>query len=281
MVNLDIKKLQKIELEILEQFVNICNKEKLQYYVLGGTLIGAIRHKGFIPWDDDVDVCMPRKDYEKFLNVAQKYLPEYYFLQTYITDKEYTEVFAKIRNSKTTFIERRSINRLINHGIYMDVFPLDYYMENRIKAFIFNLYNRMLQIRISAVFNLKNMHYPFYKKIIRRFCSSILKIFYPKIYPVLVKRDLLFKSIKKSRLVANYCGAWGKKEIAPIEWFGKGIDRQFENLIVKVPDHYDKWLTKVYGNYMCLPPKEKQISHHYTDIIDLENPYTKYIKEKK
>lgn len=272
----NLKLFQKLELDILEQFVNICNKEKLQYYVIGGTLLGTIRHKGFIPWDDDIDVAMPRKDYERFLDVAQKYLYRQYFLQTYITDKEYPLIFAKIRNSDTTFILHSFNNLDINHGIFIDIFPLDYYPTNRFKSFIFDLYNTSLRLRVR--FSLNNKKLPFYKQIVRKILLIILKIIYPNFNLVLQKRNQLFKSVKESYLLANHCGTWGKKEIAPIEWFGKGIDMQFENLIVKVPTHYDKWLTQVYGNYMQLPPKEKQVSHHYTDIIDLENPYTKYIK---
>lgn len=277
--DINISKLKQIELAILEQFINICNKENLQYYVIGGTLLGAVRHKGFIPWDDDIDVGMPREDYKKFLKIAPKYLPKEYFLQTHITDKEYPANFAKIRNSNTTFIET-SLNKCnINHGVYIDVFPLDYYPTNKIKSFLFDIYNKVLSFRISAVFNLENIHYPLYKKIIRKTISSLLKVIYPNIHSALKKRDNLFKSVKERNLITNHCGAWGKKEIAPIEWFGKGTELYFENLTVKAPKEYDKYLTHIYGDYMKFPPKEKQVSHHYTDIIDLEKPYTEYINK--
>ncbi|WP_413854061.1 LicD family protein [Candidatus Ruminimicrobium bovinum] len=276
---MNIKKLQQVELKILEQFINICNKENLQYYVLGGTLLGAVRHKGFIPWDDDIDVAMPRKDYEKFLNVAQKYLSQEYFLQTYISDKEYFLNFAKIRNSNTTFIQNCFSKCNMNHGIYIDIFILDYYPINKIKCLLLNLKNKIFLFRINEIYNLSKADYSLYKKFCVKSLAKILKIFYPNIYSVLIKRDILFKSIKKSNLITNYGGLYGKKEVSPIEWFGKGINLQFENLTVKAPIEYDKYLTQIYGNYMKLPPKEKQISNHPTDIIDLEKPYTEYIKK--
>jgi len=276
---IDIKQLQQVELKILEQFVNICNKENLQYYVVGGTLLGAVRHKGFIPWDDDIDVSMPREDYEKFLKVAQKHLPEPYFLQTHFTDKEYPANFAKIRNSNTTFIESSLSKCNINHGVYIDIFILDYYPINKIHFLSFSLKNTILKFRISAAFNLKNIHYPLHKKIIRKFFSNLLKILYPNIKSAIKNRDNLFKSIKKSSLITNHCGVWREREISPVEWFGKGTELQFENLTVKAPKEYDKYLTQIYGDYMKLPPKEKQVAHHYTDIIDLENPYTEYTKK--
>ncbi len=277
----NLENLHKIELDMLEQFINICNKENLQYYVLGGTMLGTVRHKGFIPWDDDIDVAMPRKDYEKFLNIAQKYLSKNLFLQTYITDKEAPWNYAKIRNSETTFIEKSIKHLNINHGCFIDVFPLDYCSTNKIKKSVFNFYNYILRLRIR--FDKPNANLPIYKKIIRKIISITLKFIYPNITCAMQKRDSLFKSVKESSLLANYCGFWGEREIVPTNWYGKGIDMEFENLTVKVPNHYDKWLTQVYGDYMKLPPKEKQVSNHYANIniIDLENSYTKYIKRSK
>lgn len=278
---IDLKSLQQVELKILEQFINICHKEQLQYYVLGGTMLGAVRHKGFIPWDDDIDVALPRKDYEKFLDVAQKYLSKNYFLQTYITDNGIPWNYAKIRDSNTTFIQKSLSKCNINHGVYIDVFVLDYYPTHKIESIFFDIYNRLLTFRIRSTTYSSNKKYTILENIVRKIISSVLKIIYPNTVSVLKKRDKLFKSIKKSSLLANHCGFWGKKEIVPIDWYGKGIDMQFENLIVKVPEYYDKWLTQVYGNYMQLPPKEKQITHHRTDVIDLENSYTKYVKRTK
>ena len=120
-------KLKAKELEIFKVIIDICDRLNLRYYVIGGTLIGAIRHKGFIPWDDDIDIGMMRKDYDIFLREAPKYLPEQYFLQTVWSDPEYLNCFAKVRDSNTTFVEIPVAKRKINHGVFVDVFPLDYY----------------------------------------------------------------------------------------------------------------------------------------------------------
>ena len=227
------KTLQDIELDILKQFINICNKENLQYYVVGGTLLGAVRHKGFIPWDDDIDVSMPRQDYEKFLTVAKKYLSEPYFLQTRITDKNTLFNYAKIRNSNTTFIEQ-SIKKLdMNHGVFIDIFPLDYYPASKVKSFFLYWHIKILMIRIRTEYYSVDKKYPFYKKFIRKMISVILKILYPNSNLVLNKIDKLLKCVKDSCLITNYCGFYGKKEVSPIEWFGKGTDLQFETIIVK------------------------------------------------
>ena len=131
----NFEKLKKIEIELLLSFIEITKKYNLKYFLLGGTCLGAVRHNGFIPWDDDIDVGLPREDYEVFLKVAQAELPENVFLQNGNTDPEYTLNFAKLRNSDTTFMEQSFKNYKINHGVYIDVFPLDGYKNSFVTAF--------------------------------------------------------------------------------------------------------------------------------------------------
>ena len=126
-----LQKMQEVEIDLFKAFIEVCQKLQLKYYLLGGTLLGAVRHKGFIPWDDDIDVGMPRKDYEIFIQKAQDLLPEHYFVQTLYSEPTIPYNFCKIRNSNTTFVEY-SIKKLnINHGVYIDVFPLDGYPNDK------------------------------------------------------------------------------------------------------------------------------------------------------
>lgn len=119
---------QKVMLEILIEIHRICEENKITYWLEAGTLLGAVRHKGFIPWDDDCDVAMPRKDYEKFLKIAQEKLPDNMFLQTKKTDPEYPIPWAKIRKNGTTLIETGENGKEnYHHGIFVDIFPYDYY----------------------------------------------------------------------------------------------------------------------------------------------------------
>jgi len=134
--SLQLKKMQKLELQALEEFISLCQNLGLTYYLLGGTMLGAVRHKGFIPWDDDIDVGMPRKDYDTFVNQAQKYISSNYYVQTHKSDPEYPFNFAKIRINNTTYIESKLASKSMNHGIYIDVFPLDVYPDNSV---MFNL----------------------------------------------------------------------------------------------------------------------------------------------
>ena len=121
-----IKRIQSREMELFRAFISVCEKLELPYFLNAGTMLGAVRHNGFIPWDDDIDVAMLRSDYEIFLSRAQELLPENMFLQTIDTDPEYLHNFAKIRHNETTFIESSVKSRHIHHGLYLDIFPLDY-----------------------------------------------------------------------------------------------------------------------------------------------------------
>lgn len=271
----EIKNLKEIELEIFRQFVEICQENSLKYFVIGGTALGAVRHKGYIPWDDDIDVALPREDYEKFLLIAPKALPYNMFLQTFVTDTDYPHPFAKIRRSDTTFIEKTVSKINMNHGVYIDIFPLDGYPNTGIKEKYFKLKNRILMISIGSAFLVDTTKDCKIEKIVKRF----IKALFPDYKKSVIMIDNLYKSnsYKNSVIVANFCGAWGIKEVMPKEFFGNGIEGEFEGIKVTLPEKTHEYLTSLYGNYMQLPPEEKRIGHHYCTVIDLEKSYKEYI----
>ena len=119
-----MNELQQKELDLLKEFVKFCELHNLTYFLIGGTLLGAIRHLGFIPWDDDIDVGMPRPDYDRFCELAEKHFVGDIFFQSYRSDKGYPYIFSKLRNSNTTFIEKIYRHVPMNHGVYIDIFPL-------------------------------------------------------------------------------------------------------------------------------------------------------------
>ena len=120
-----LKKLRKVEMEILDEIVRICKENDIEYFLTGGTLLGAVRHKGYIPWDDDIDIGMLRKDYDKFINVCKTALDKKYFLDCFETNKEYYLPFAKIKKNNTLFDEELT-HHLSNHkGIYVDIIPFE------------------------------------------------------------------------------------------------------------------------------------------------------------
>lgn len=270
-MNNTVKEMQKIILEMLKLFLEICQKNKLRYFLIDGSCLGAVRHKGFIPWDDDIDIGMPRKDYDIFLKIAQHELPDGYFLQFNETDKHYVCTFAKIRNSNTTFIEKSVSHLDINHGVFLDIFPLDGYKEST----ILNILKTKYSFGILKFIKPSSFMYSF-----RRFLHNLLLLNFCMNYEKY--RDKMDKIIKKydydgNDLIQIYCGAW---EIVPREYFGTGIEGEFEGLKVMLPEKYDLYLTNVYGDYMKLPPEDERVTHHHTSVIDLNKPYTYYIKKE-
>ena len=132
-----LKQIQSKEKEIFQAFISVCEQLKLPYFIVGGTLLGAVRHKGFIPWDDDIDIAMLRPDYEIFLSRAQALLPDNIFFQTIDTDPEYLGNYAKLRHNQTTFLESAVKTKHIHHGLFIDVFPLDYYPDSSLAQAVF------------------------------------------------------------------------------------------------------------------------------------------------
>lgn len=275
-MNKTIEELKEIELNILKEFISICKKHNFSYYVLGGTMLGAVRHQGFIPWDDDIDVCMPRQDYERFLEIAQNELSDELFVQTNSSEPQNPFCYCKIRNSNTTFIESSCKKLDINHGIFIDVFPLDYYPADAKSQKKFRKKKKFYNLIIGTRYSVKSTGI----RKIKRAIGKLISIVYP-VKRAIKNRDKMYTSQTNSTILANNGGAWDIKEVAPAEWYGKGVELDFEGIKIVAPERYDLWLKQVYGDYMKLPPEEKRITHHNTEIIDTKKSYKEYMKNNK
>lgn len=275
--------LQKCQLNILIEFIRLCEKHHLTYYLVGGSCLGAVRHKGFIPWDDDIDVGMPRKDYDRFIQL-QSEVNKPYFIQTYKTDKNYIYNYAKLRDSSTTYIENYFVCHQFNHGVWIDIFPLDgmskeikpaYKFEKKVKwtwrqVYLMYLPSLKRKLRFKTLF-----------KDISLNIVALLFIFFNVGH---YRNKLVDKKVTKINyddavLVGNFFGTNPKKEAMPKEIFENGVDAAFEGVKVKIPKDYNRYLTLLYGNYMQLPPIEKQIGHHYDKGISLTEDYLTYRKK--
>lgn len=283
-----MNELQQKERDLLKQYIDFCNKHNLKYFLMAGTLLGAIRHKGFIPWDDDIDVAMPREDYDKFCELAAKEFTGDTFFQSYKTDKNFPYVFSKLRDSNTTFIETVYKHVDMNQGVYLDIFPLDGISKHNA-----NKYWLHIKIYLQALIWFLGWPVVLFRKPRPKFFLTDILIDII-VFPFFLFRinnwskkayEKILKSIpfKKAKLVANIqCGDYrNKKNIYPKELLDEVIDWPFEDLICKVPKEYDKFLTLSYGDYMKLPPKSKQIGHHYSSGYDMNISYKDYIKSKK
>ncbi|MEB3025331.1 MULTISPECIES: LicD family protein [unclassified Parvimonas] len=270
--DIDFEALKKKELEILKNFISCCEKMNLTYYISYGTLLGAIRHKGFIPWDDDIDVCMPRGDYDRFIKEGSEYLPENYFIQTMESDPKYALNFAKLRDSNTALFEKHVLDVDINHGVFIDIFPVDGYIKGQ---------NKVLDLRVKEkpVFEeadtnaFSNALSGFSKKFVYKLSETI---------PNKLKIDLSKNSIPKDNPKFEDCEYVAclvdSFYIIPFKraLLGKGIKVDFENIKANAPENYDEYLRVLYGDYMKLPPESQRENHHNFHLADVNKSFREY-----
>ena len=261
--------LQKKELEILRVFVEICDKLDLKYYLVCGSALGAVKYQGFIPWDDDIDVALPRLDYERFLLEAPKFLPEWLFIQNYRTDPEFPKVFTKLRDSRTTYIEANYQKLNINHGIFIDIFALDGYPDDAKEIVRFEKKKRMY-LRFTSCSLLPENHS--FKSMLLRTVLRIL-FYHKNTAKYLAKYESMIRSYGASDVYCNYGNFRGVIEKTHKEIYGEGAEAVFEGIHVFVPSQYDLYLREKYGDYTKDPPIEEQVGHHYYSMMDTNVSY--------
>ena len=270
--NKELKKIQAIELDILKSFDKICKKNKLKYVLTGGTLIGAIRHNGFIPWDDDIDIAMPRNDYNKFIKIQKKELnKEKYYFQSIETEEKYSSVGAKIRRKNSVYKETLSSISRENQGIWIDIFPIDNISDNKISAFF--TFTKMFYYKMLLSYKLKNN--PTTDSLPKKILLSIIKL-NSNFYSLKKLKKKYFKLItktnkKETKNVINFGGVYLLKEKVPREFINNITTHQFEDEKFNIPKNYDEYLTHIYGDYMQLPPKEKRKSNHFIEELKFPN----------
>lgn len=268
MDNKVLQELKNIELEILDEYIRICNKYNLSYFLVGGTLLGAIRHKGFIPWDDDIDIGMPRKDYEKLLQVAPKELKKEFFLQNYHTEPKCGIIFSKIRKNNTIMAEEYSYHIDMHQGIWIDIFPYDNLKEQ-------NSLNRIQLLRNFYIIKC-GYKFPQNKSKILIFPYYIMKILlnFVSINYLIKKLDVKLQAdnMDQTLYVYPFGGAYGKKDIMPCDIIKDLIYVDFEGRKVSVFKDYDYYLNSLYGDYMKLPPlNQRHGGLHYIKELKLKN----------
>lgn len=270
-----MNELQKVELDLFRCFTETCEKLNLNYFLVCGSALGAARHGGFIPWDDDMDVGMYREDYNKFMELAPALLPEGIFLQNYKTDPNYANVFAKLRKSNTTYIEKAVADLDINHGIYIDIFPLDGCPEKPLAIKKLNLKKKFYRLLEASAFKLP-------KTTKGRIFISLLRLFgfHKRTAKILKRHEALISQypVKGSKTICNHGTWYGEKDYISAEFYGLGSDAIYEGIRVRVPEKCEDYLASLYGDWRTPPPPEKQIGHHFYEICDTEKPYTEYMK---
>ena len=271
MVSADMKKVWAVELDLLQEFIRVCTKYNLRWFVGFGTLLGTIRHKGFIPWDDDIDVIMPRDDFNKLIRIGADAFRHPYFFQTPITENgKYFRTHPHLRNSLTTGTPSGDADKDINRGIFMDIFVLDEILLDEIEAHRRCL-NKTKGIGL-AVTSYPNLDCSLRKKITRVIKHYVYKPFYnpQNCFMRFHQEAAKFKGAN-SPIVAETSLLYSDRTI----WNSSDWDnfelKSFETLQVRVPVGYHNILTKLYGDYMT--PDSSAQNLHGGLII---NPYLSY-----
>lgn len=265
--------LQKKLLDMMSWFHNYCTENGLTYYALGGTALGAVRHNGFIPWDDDIDIGMPRCDYEKLRKMGDEISQISKFRVEFPLDKkDFVYAYAKLYDTETTLVENTRYNT--KRGIFIDIFPLDGMGDSKEGALEhfhkIEKKNNLLHTRVCALRKGRK----WYKNLAIIF-SRCIPDFVIDAQKIKMEIDKLGASIsfEDSKYVANCFGAWREKEIHERKIYGAPTLCKFEDSEIYIQEDADAYLTGLYGDYMKLPPVEKRVTHHDYISIDLNKSY--------
>ncbi len=256
----NLRKLQLIETGTLREVMRICEAHNLKCFLVFGTLLGALRHNGYIPWDDDLDIAMPEEDYDLFVKYAKAELSSDYFLHDLDSDPRYFPNIVRIRRNDTTFIpDAYKKAEFVHNGVWIDVFPLhyaksDHSVMEKLKFFILRrILSAMTAINVLGIEG---------NNPTKRACASFIQ----KMDLKMIRRwyERIARSCKKKNgkyYVCEYVDNNMKHWYHPVENFGEGRMHTFEGIRCRIPSEAEKVLTQIYGDYMQLPPEEARVGH--------------------
>lgn len=257
---MDLRKVQLLQVEALKEVDRICKKYLIKYYMTSGTLIGAVRHKGFIPWDDDIDIAMLRSDYDKFLSCSQGELGDKYFLQNYQTDIDYYPALTRVCIMGTYLNDKHIRHLKCNKALYLDIFPLDNVpAEERMQkkqARKIHVISKLMFYKSGIVF----LNGPLFVKLVAKKVLQVLLL------PVSLKflhqrrENAMLEYSKQNTInVCSTASKYGYKvQVMPLSIYGEPVLLDFEGGMYYAPQEWDTHLKKIYGDYMVLPPEDKR-----------------------
>ena len=264
-----LHKVRSVQLEIAREIRRVCQENDISYFLAHGTFLGAVRHKGFIPWDDDMDMGMLRRDYEKFCRIAPEKLKPEYCLQTWYTEPDYALPFAKVMKRGTVYQENKKTRRLRNNGIYVDIFPYDYAPEDpdrqkKLTAEMLTIYRTKLMksgykpwMENDRILWKKRIGYLYYQ--LRSLCATQQSL--AQAY------DTLAVAVADSSIICERNGRT-KPDCYDRSFVEELADYTFEGEIFRGPKNYHEYLSTLYGDYMVLPPEGERENRHQIIEID-------------
>lgn len=295
-------KLQEKIFEIMKVFDRVCRENALRYYMLGGTMLGAVRHKGFIPWDDDADFGLPREDYERLLALPEEAFPSGYRLRHFSKEEEVPYAFIRLEDENTTCIEARRSGSGYAGGVYIDIFPLDadsnFYLLRLLKELRVRFVKKLLYAHIAEKGKVKN---PLKRVVMKKVREKTgLKELVCRLDAMVSECGRKKKGILQwgDARFSNYLGHWGRRESVPRRVFdgeirqrgyaafdwrrgervaapaeGRSEEYEFEGSLFFGPVDCAAYLTALYGSNYMIPPEEELRGGHPASLIELERPF--------
>ena len=269
-----LREIQLATYDIMKEIVKVCEKHNLTYYLSGGTMLGAVRHGGFIPWDDDMDIDMPWKDYKKFIKIAKKELPNDLFVQTFYTDPGYPNLFMMVRKNGTCAMPENAKELDIHWGVEVDIFPIIGFFRNRkLRSFQTKRMKRISKILLIEFEKCTRPEVLTTDGVYKKYAQ------YPLKRRIRIARFWLFLLTKSFRPKELSTIVYGLPHVFNAEDYKKPVKMKFEDGEFNVPVGYDNVLTNLYGDYMTPPPEDKRGGHDLfmgTIIWSLEQDYSYY-----
>ena len=268
-----------VQYDIFKAFHHVCMQLNLQYYLVHGSLLGALRYKGFFPMDDDIDVAMPRKDYEVFIRKGQETIDNKFFVQSYLSEKDYPLVFSKVRANNTAFIQPVLKECDVHQGIYIDIFPIDNYPDNisylrkiHLKGWLYGLRtcgklsnNEKNALRVKVIGLFSRILLPSWRHARNKYCE-------------------LYNNVSETGLIIVRGGK--RKEVGiSSSYFGRPTQIQFGDMNSFAPERLEDYLQLIYGDYMNYEPMGKDMVDDNrvrisAEIIDVKKSYKEYLDRK-
>ena len=273
-----LRKLQLTQLEILKAVDQFCKENDIRYSLCGGTLLGAIRHKGFIPWDDDVDICMTREYYNLFLRTWSEKKPEGYLLQNAENTPQFSQSFTKIRKEHTTFLQEADAVGAYHVGIFIDIFPVDRMPKQKLRRMLVQMQYMLYQLYLRG-------YVPKDANVVERIASKVLLCIVPQSGRQGIRNKLLRQITRYNDDASNrvYINASISTihALFPPDLMDDYTEVSFEDCGFMSVKDWDVYLTQFYGDYMTPPPEHERTGIHNAQIIDFERDYDEYVAMKK
>ena len=275
MQKISLEEIKRIELDMLNYINNLCKQHNIKYFLAYGTLLGAVKYQGFIPWDDAIDIYMLRDDYDKFIEIINNTSSNYRCLTCFNT-KDYYYIFGKVVDTRTKLLENSK--EIKEMGVYIDVFPLDYCRKDVDKEFdklhfINNMAvgrYRIKNDKFGEFSFLNNDSKPNKKVLIKKYISLIIDLvtlplgynFYAKLF----NKKCIIKEKERGNYLGVKCNNLPYKDVLEKELINNVIEVKFENNMFPIFKDYNKYLIKRYGNYKNDPPLSEQVTHHQNEV---------------